>query len=205
MTISEATRFLEKAFNIFNKKYFKNELPKVAITIQHSPNAYGHFVTSEIWNIESKNFFEINLGAETLNRPIAYTMGTLIHEMTHLYCHINGIKDTSRRGQYHNKRFKQEAEKRGILISYDKRIGWSLTTPSPDLEKYCKEKFEVDKLDVVRRDNFGEDGIEKKPTKRYKYTCPCCDMSFSSNKVLNLICNDCFQENNQINVLSVAS
>ena len=103
MTISEATRFIEKAFNIFNKKYFKNELPKVAITIQHSPKAYGHFVTAEIWNIETDSLFEINLGAETLNRPIAQTMGTLIHEMTHLYCHINGIKDTSRRGQYHNK------------------------------------------------------------------------------------------------------
>ena len=203
MTISEATRFIEKAFNIFNKKYFKNELPRVAITIQHSPKAYGHFVTSEIWDIENGNFFEINLGAETLNRPIASTMGTLIHEMTHLYCHINGIKDTSRRGQYHNKRFKQEAEKRGIEISFDKRIGWSVTNPSKELEEYCANKFGIEKLDVVRRDMFGEDGRETKKTTRYKYTCPCCEMSFTSPKVLNLICGACFQENERIEMLSV--
>ena len=204
MTISEATRFLEKAFNIFNKKYFKNELPKVAITIQHSPKAYGHFVTSEIWNIETSNYFEINLGAETLNRPIAQTMGTLIHEMTHLYCHINGIKDTSRRGQYHNKRFKQEAEKRGIEISFNKQIGWSVTTPTKELEQYCVDKFGIDKIDVVRRDVFGDDGKETKKTSRYKYTCPCCELSFSLTKSVNLICGVCYQENGNIEMLQTA-
>ena len=51
----------------------------------------------------------------------------------HQWCYERGVKDTSRGGTYHNKRFKAEAERRGLLIGYDSRIGWSVTKPGPAL------------------------------------------------------------------------
>lgn len=95
MVISEITGFLEGAFDVLNKKYFEGALPKAIITVQSSPKAYGHFTTWDAWSEEDSGYKEINLGAETLNRPVENTIATLIHEMTHFYCYINEIKDTS--------------------------------------------------------------------------------------------------------------
>ncbi|MBE6695312.1 MAG: SprT family zinc-dependent metalloprotease [Ruminococcaceae bacterium] len=201
MTISEATKFIEKAFNTFNKKYFEGALPQVAITIQASPKAYGHFTVNKVWEISEEHTHEINIGAENLNRPIEETIGTLIHEMVHLYCHENNIQDTSRRGQYHNKTFKAEAEKRGLIISYDKRIGWSITTPTEQLKEYCKRVFKIQRLEIVRQGIFGAD-TNKTKSKSYKYTCPNCDCSFKSTKDLHLICGVCFEDNEDINFMT---
>lgn len=80
-----------------NKEYFENVLPTCIITIQTSPKAYGHFTLYEAWGDKMKRgYHEINIGAESLDRPVANTIATLIHEMVHFYCFENGIKDVSR-------------------------------------------------------------------------------------------------------------
>ena len=90
MTVSQATKFLEDAFDALNKEYFESALPKPIITIQTSPKAYGHFTTKEVWTDHQRKTqaHEINIGAEALDRPIAKTIATLVHEMVHYYCHI---------------------------------------------------------------------------------------------------------------------
>ena len=93
MTVSQATKFLEDAFDVLNKEYFENALPKPIITIQSSPKTNGHFTTQEVWKDaqRKRSFYEINLSAERLNRPIANTIATLIHEMVHYYCQLNSM------------------------------------------------------------------------------------------------------------------
>lgn len=49
MTISQATKFLEDAFDILNKQYFGSTLPEPVIIIQSSPKANGHFTKKEVW------------------------------------------------------------------------------------------------------------------------------------------------------------
>jgi len=108
--------YLNKIFNLCNARFFENALPKVVLTIQSTPCAYGHITCSKVWkNEDGANRHEINIGAGTLARPIENIVATLVHEMVHLYCMENGIKDTSRGTTYHNKKFKQEAEKRASL------------------------------------------------------------------------------------------
>lgn len=46
---------------------------------------------------------------------------------------MNCIQDCSRGGAYHNKKFKDAAEARDLKISYDPRIGWSITEPTEAL------------------------------------------------------------------------
>ena len=141
MQISEATRFLENAYVALNNKFFGGELPPVIITIQSSPRAYGHYTTWDAWHEGEEGYREINIGAETLDRPLPEVLGTLSHEMVHHYCAVNNIKDTSRGGTYHNKTFKEVAEGTGaILVDYDPRIGYSPTRPTEALIAFIEEQ-----------------------------------------------------------------
>ena len=57
----------------------ESTLPRPIITIQSSPKAYGHFTTKEVWTDaqRKRSYYEINIGAERLNRPISSTVATL--------------------------------------------------------------------------------------------------------------------------------
>lgn len=196
MTISQAVKFLEDAFDALNKAYFEGALTRPIITVQSSPKAYGHFTPAEVWQDgqRKKSFHEINISAESLDRSIANTIATFVHEMVHYYCYVNGIQDTSRGGTYHNKRFKEEAEKRGLIIEYDQRIGWSVTQPSPALKSFCTAQHWRNKLTISRSGGMG--GAEPKPkapSSTRKYVCPCCGQSVRATKDVHLICADCAQ------------
>ncbi|WP_433939846.1 hypothetical protein [Paenibacillus lautus] len=46
--------------------------------------------------------YEINISAEYLNIGYLETILIILHQMIHLYCMVNQIKDTSRNREYHN-------------------------------------------------------------------------------------------------------
>ena len=132
--------YLNKIFDLLNDAYFESALSRPTITIQSTPKAYGHFsLREDTWLSKNGATHEINIGAGTLSRPIEEVTATLLHEMVHYYCHTQGIKDTSRGNTYHNKRFKEEAEKRGLMISSAPHIGYSVTQPAPELEKLVRD------------------------------------------------------------------
>ena len=200
---------LEKAFNILNKVYYNNELPPIVITLQSSPRTNGHFTLGKVWRAEESHFNEINISVEHLDRPIENIIATLQHEMVHYYCDLHEISDVSQGGRYHNKRFKAEAEKRGLIISYQQYIGYSVTAPSEAFIEVLQTNG-IEKPSDINRDGgrfigFGGSngidgtgatgGIEPKPTKpkcsTRKYQCPCCKNSFRATKDLNVMCMDC--------------
>lgn len=132
---NRVTQYLNKVFKLINTEYFDNELEMPTITIQSTVGAYGHVTTSKVWKTESgKASYELNIGADYLNRPIENIVATLIHEGCHLYAMQNGIKDTSNKGVYHNKKFKALAEERGLIIERHDKYGWTTTTPSEENE-----------------------------------------------------------------------
>lgn len=192
MTISQAVAFLETAYEVLNKQYFDSALPKVIITIQSSPTAYGHCTYYDAWKDDKKGYREINIGAEKLDRPLSSTIATLVHEMVHVYCHENKIRDTSRKGRYHNKEFKVEAEKRGLIIEYDKTIGHSITSPSKELKSFIHAQHWSNKLRIHRVGEVGNDTEKKKkPTSTRKYVCSSCEVTVRATKDVYIICGDC--------------
>lgn len=190
--LSEVVKMLEQAFDILNERYFENSLSKSIVTVQSTPKAYGHFTCSKVWDLQSEKAYEINLGAETLNREIENTIATLIHEMVHQYCAENGIKDVSRGNTYHNKRFKVEAEKRDLIITYGERIGWSVTEPSEQLKKFVQSNELFQKISLCR--NTGVKETTKKKSSTRKYVCPCCDQTIRATKEVNILCGECNQK-----------
>lgn len=203
---------LENAFKIFNKEYYENELPEVVITIQSSPKAYGHFTIDPVWMENNKEcLHEINISAEYLNRPIENILATLQHEMVHLFCVNKGIADTSKGGRYHNKYFKKEAEKRGLILNYEKYIGYSITLPN-DAFKNLICSYGLEKPLDLRRgvkiigksdngngssgdgtdDNRSIDVIDKKKISSTRnWICTSCGNKCRSTKDINILCGDC--------------
>ena len=207
----ETTNMLQELYRIFdaiNEEYFDNSLPKVFITLQQgkkkTKSTYGTFYPKawaenqgveydEETGIErvktgEDRFHEIGMSAEYFTRPVGNWCATLCHEMVHLYCAVNEIESTSNKGVYHNKEFKREAEKRGLIIDKADVIGWSLTTPSVDFIKFVSS-LEVDEnvFSYFRDTRLAPS--ESTPKKRY--VCCECGMQVQAKKNKNIICGEC--------------
>lgn len=202
---NRVTQYLNKVFKLINSEYFDNELEMPTITIQSTVGAYGHVTTYKVWKTESgKASYELNIGADYLDRPIENIVATLIHEGCHLYAMQNGIKDTSNRGVYHNKRFKALAEDRGLIIEKHSRYGWTITTPSEATINFCIDN-DLQEVLITRHTGItftgvgtgkNGNGTPVKPTapkkgNSIKWICPCCGAIVRSTKILNIVCGDC--------------
>lgn len=190
MALSEVVKMLEQGFDILNEKYFENALSKSVLTVQSTPSAYGHFTCGKVWKLsETETAYEINLGAETLDRDIEHVVATLVHEMVHQYCAENDIKDVSRGNTYHNKKFKEQAEKRGLIITKAEKIGWSVTEPTKELIEFVKGSELFQKI-ALSRTTFEKAKGKKKSSTR-KYECLSCGQSVRATKEVKVICGEC--------------
>lgn len=201
------TNYLVKVFKAVNEYYFNGELETPTITVQSTIGAYGHITTSKVWNNNGVATYELNIGAETLNRPIENVVATMIHESVHLYCMMNQIQDTSNRGVYHNKRFKKVAEEIGHLqVDRHDKYGWTITNPTEDTLDFCIA-YGFEDILIKRETNYSFKGLglpksgdgselpkTVKPSSTRKYICPCCGNSFRATKNLNVMCMDCNEQ-----------
>ena len=190
MKMSDVVTKLEGLFDILNRVYFENALPKPVITVQSTPKAYGHCSTKKIWRAgEDNGMYEINIGAEFLNRPSANTAATMCHEMVHLYCLVNDIADTCQKGRYHNKTFKAEAEARDLEIGYDRTVGFSHTNPTEAFKKTLEENGFV--LEVPFARVMPKEKAKAEREKPHRYVCPICGQEVKTTADLKLICGVC--------------
>ena len=200
--------YLNKVFDLLNEEFFGNTLSRPTITIQSTPKAYGHFtLNDDTWVSTIGSTHEINIGAGTLARPIEDICATMLHEMVHLFNYVNGIQDCSRGNTYHNKRFKQAAEERGLIVSHSEKYGWSHTKPSDALLDFVLLNGLTDIL-ISRNENYGffvgktgthngTDAIPPAPPRTSstrKYICPCCGMSVRATRVVRIACIDCDEQ-----------
>lgn len=205
---SRTCGYLEKIYRQLNTDFFGGELEDCVITVQSTPRAYGHVTCSKVWKRKDNNSYELNIGAGTLARPIENVVATMLHEMVHVYNLMNDIQDCSRGNTYHNKRFKEKAESVGLIIEYDSRIGWSITSPSDDLILYICEQGWSDIL-MNRQEGLsyltgGSNGgsssgasprptSPRKPSSTRKYICPKCGMSVRATRDVRIMCIDCME------------
>ena len=201
---SRTAGYLEKIFRALNAKYFNGELEEPIITIQSTPRAYGHVTVAKAWQRGDTTRHELNIGAGTLARPIENVVASTLHECVHLWNIQNGIQDCSRGGQYHNKKFKYAAEARDLKISYDPRIGWSITEPTDALCEFILEQgwedIQMNRIECAYTSRgtgagnaVGGAGSPGKGANSHsiKYVCPCCHNSVRGTKVVRIKCADC--------------
>lgn len=190
---------LHKAFNCLNKEFYNNSLPQVIITIQSKGkrDALGWFTVGKVWDDGTQDMHEINISAEYADRDFMDIMRTLHHEMIHLFCAENNIKDTSRGGSYHNKNFKAVSENHGFYYpddAFDKKYGWTFSQLTDETKEKI-ESFDIDKsvFSLKRADMSENNDGTKKKSNIIKWQCPCGNIIRSSKEGLNIICGDCMQ------------
>lgn len=200
---SRTAGYLEKIYRALNEQYFGGEIEEPVITIQSTPRAYGHVTVAKAWHrADGRLCHELNIGAGTLDRPIEYVVATVLHEMVHLYNLQHGIQDCSRGGTYHNKHFRDAATARDLIISYDSRIGWSVTEPSDALIDFILEQGWSD-IKMGRIDGYTARGTGRGPaggitpppppktSSTRKLICPKCGQSVRATRTVNILCGDC--------------
>jgi len=203
--MSRAVSQLEHIYNSLNADFFAGELPTPIITVQSKPGTMGHCSVSKIWQRKDDKTYELNIAAEVLNYPIEETLDTMLHEMVHLYCRQHDIKEVSRGGKYHNKRFKAIAEEHGLTCVPCGQYGWN-TTPGDNLVEYALNKGWNEILlgrnslpPAMRTGATGTaqpgtaPGGEKRPSSTRKLICPKCSQSVRATRKVNILCGDCME------------
>lgn len=203
---SRTAGYLEKMFRRLNEQYFNGELTEPIITVAPTKGAYGHCTVGEIWSkATGDSVREINIASGTLARPIEETVATLLHEMVHLYNLENNIQDTSRGGSYHNKKFKQAAECRGLKIDHHPTYGWTITSPTEELIEFIISEgwndIAMNRLDIEGYSRGkggtatgGMAGIPIPKKTNWKWTCPSCGLIARTTCVKmegQLVCGIC--------------
>ena len=203
--MSRAVSQLEHIYNSLNADFFGGELPTPIITVQSKPGTYGHCSVAKVWQRKNDKTYEMNISAETLNYPIEEVIDTLLHEMCHLYCRENNIKEVSRGGKYHNKRFKEVAEAHGLTCVPCGQYGWN-TTPGDNLVEYALNKgwneILLGRNTLPPAMRTGATGTAqpgaatpggKRPSSTRKVICPKCGQSVRATKKVNIICGVCME------------
>lgn len=204
--MSRAICQLEKMYNVINTEKFDGSLPTPIITIQSKPGTFGHCTCNRVWVCKDNDLYELNISAENCSCCIEEIIDTMIHEMIHLYCRINGLKETSRGNTYHNKLFKQLAEEKGLKCIPAGQYGWN--TQGEGNEYLVEYALSHDWTELkIGRDAFKKvisptgmsqyiqitTGEVTTPTQSStrKYQCPNCKNSCRATKSINIMCMDC--------------
>lgn len=198
---NKAVDCLNETYDAINKEFFEGALSKQPVTIQSSPGAHGHFTTDpNTWISKTGNTHEINIGAGSLNRPTEEIIATLLHEMVHFYNHMRGIKDCSRGGKYHNKKFRDAAEAKGLHVTKDDKYGWAFTEPTEKIRQFLRD-YNLPNIEIYRNEGYvyvkgrGKEGKEdilpKKKSSTRKYICPRCGTPVRATKEVRIMCIDC--------------
>lgn len=207
---SRSAGYLEKIFRQINADSFAGEIEEPIITIQSTPGAYGHVTVAKTWNKRGEERHELNICADWLQRPIEAVISTMIHEMVHLLNIQRGIQDCSRGGSYHNRKFKEEAEKHMIAIEKDEKYGWTITSPTDELLEYILlqgwQEFEMSRQTGLHwgytgGSNGGSTGTNTPPktpntpkpagSNSRKHVCPVCNRKARTTSDFPLICGIC--------------
>lgn len=196
---------LEKMYTVLNAEKFESALPTPIITVQSNPGAYGHCSVAKVWKRKDEETYEMNIAAEALQEHIEEIIDTLIHEMVHLYCRENGIQEVSRGGKYHNGKFKEIAEAKGLKCYKTEQNGWNTQGVGNDglleyaiekgwtefkLGRSCRGSFSAG-MATIGLESQGAEQPVKVPSSTRKLQCPCCKNSVRATKKVNILCGDC--------------
>lgn len=122
----------------------------------------------------------------------------LIHEMNHLWNHVNGIKDCNSKGRFHNSWFGAKALQCGFefdgeftgknahsingdqVDGWSKKVGWGYTKLSAKLEKLIETKLKPN-ADLFT-DTLREFEEERKPSTVRIWRCNCGSRPLAKGK-----------------------
>ena len=126
------------------------DVPEVVVILGAGSEArrglfkWGHFAAAR-WHVAGANRPEVLVSGEGLNRGARAVLATLLHEAAHGLATTRGVKDTSRQGRWHNRRFAALARELGLAVTEDRTTGWSQTRLTDQLAgRYAEQLAGLD-------------------------------------------------------------
>ncbi|MEW8317482.1 MAG: SprT-like domain-containing protein [Candidatus Thiodiazotropha sp.] len=114
-------RYLEAAYDHFNKALFNGRLPTCLLTVQREKNVMGYFSANRWTDPQGTVVHEIAVNPAYFARHnLLEVMQTIVHEMVHNWQHCFG--KPSRNG-YHNKEWAEKMDLIGLIPSSTGRPG----------------------------------------------------------------------------------
>ena len=190
--LSTITKALEQAHEIIKAE---TGAPRATLLVTRDlKGRKGHFTPFTPWRTNDEAFSEIAFNLEHFTTP-AELLSTLLHEVAHSINHMNGIEDCSS-NQYHNGKFKAQAEALGLKTLEIKGKGHAATELTELGAKRWKKALTIltNAFDLTA---LGGEQAKKKGrnTNLIKATCECENVIRLSRTVLEIgvTCNSCEQ------------
>lgn len=182
---------LEEAFRFYNEQLFEGKLPEVFFTIHRKRKAHGYFWAEQFNHREDGHrLHEIALNPESMGRTMEEIMGTLVHEMCHLWQQEFG---KAPKRVYHDKQFAEQMEKVGLICSANGQPGGKKT--GRNMTHYVDEHGPFAALKPpVTLPYFTQPQIaaaKKKDESKVKHSCPCCNANVWGKRGINVMCGEC--------------
>lgn len=196
---------IQKAYEYFNSRLFKGELPNCVITLQRSKNSYGYFCGNRFQREDGIQSDEIALNPAHFNdRPPTEVLATLVHEMVHLWQHHFG---TPGRARYHNREWAEKMKALGLQptstgIEGGKETGdrmSHLVVSGGRFEKAANKNLSngfglswterILELSHIDKSPTLEDEEKSKSGKRVKYSCPECGLNAWASHSAEIDCH----------------
>lgn len=199
---TDAPQIIRELYDKLNVRFFNNELPGIQIFLTPNIKEVVHFEKNAkfVFNRTSEEVGHLNVSATVLGLSPQDMCAAFLHEMCHQYCYLNGIKDTSRQGTYHNKKFRDVAYDHGLLAVKDKanHYGWSETFVSPDLVQWCRINVPERPIDMLYYRTYAPALVPQRATAKLlnpnshskKYQCPVCGDSWRATKYVYSMCRN---------------
>ena len=189
--LSTLTKALETAHDLIKEE---TGAPRVTILVTRAlKGRKGHFTPYTPWQNGEESFNEIAFNLEHFTNS-KELLSTLLHEVAHSLNHQNGVQDCSA-NQYHNAKFKTQAEALGLKTIEIKGKGYAATELTEFGAKRWSKALAILTKALELTANMSEGGAKPKGrnTNLIKAVCDCGSIIRTSATVLKagVTCNQC--------------
>lgn len=169
---------LGRAFDFFNERLFRGQLPAAMLTLHRHRGARGYFRPDAFRAREGdETLHEIALCPETFEgRTAAEILSTLVHEMVHHWQEVFGQNKPRR--CYHNREWARKMHEVGLFPSTTAAPGGKETGQTCShyiieggpFDRACAQLLEAER--VIDWNAFVPPKVER-PKSKLKFSCPC--------------------------------
>jgi len=182
---------LQTAYDYFNAELFEATLPASLITLSRKANTRGYYGHARFESTDGVRTGELALNPDVMDRPDRDTLGTLVHEMAHVWQFTYG--EPSRSG-YHNKEWALKMIDIGLMPSNTGKPGGKKT--GQQMTHYILDGGPFDAscaklLDSGFAITWRSVPASEKKGIRPKYRCDGCRAQVWGKPGLNIRCEDC--------------
>ncbi len=185
--IRECEEFIKE----INRKYFDGDL--LFKVVPHNGIKRHVTLNQDIINYDEGLYYRIEVNEPEFYPSSKAMIIDIVTQMVLAYGVHHKVKLTSRAGAYKNKRFKEAAEKVGLLTTKTENGAEPIDVNDDIIRIYNKYDFKTMNIyvlsDGISKGN--KQGIKIKKTNSRKYICPSCGDSFRATKEVFFMCKKC--------------